>query len=284
MNEGNQITALGQDGRDNYADYLKYLLIGLVVMGHFINPYQYTKGLGGLYLWIYTFHMPLFVFISGHFSRHINNYRRKSIDTLLWPFVVFQLLNILYTAIIPLEPLKENVFYPYHQNWYLIALFWWRCFIPYRQYFKRWLVIALAFLFSLSIGFIPEWGGFLGLYKTAYFLPFFVLGAYCEDLTKLVERMMQHKALWTGVFIVSVLAVFAMSLNEVVLYKMNYAFKANFGYNGEWQNLMLRVGAMMASLVMCATVLLVVKLLYNKLKFSRLIISGGGYNAMLLRA
>lgn len=227
--------------------------------------------------------MPLFVFISGHFSKHISNNRRKSIDTLLWPFIVFQLLNVLYTAIIPIEPLKDNIFYPYHQNWYLIALFWWRSFIPYRQYFKKWLVIAVAFLFSLSVGFFPEWDGFLGLYKTAYFFPFFVLGVYCEDLAKLLEKLIRHKSFWIGVFILSIIVVFLLSLNSDVLYKLNYAFKANWGYNGEWQNLVLRVGAMAASLVMCYTVLGVVKLLYNKLKYSELILMGRGYNAMFLR-
>lgn len=275
---------IDQTGRDNYADFLKYVLISLVVLGHFVNLYQYTQGLGGLYLWIYTFHMPLFVFISGHFSKHISNFRRKSIDTLLWPFIVFQLLNIIYTAIVPLEPLKDNIFYPYHQNWYLIALFWWRSFIPYRQYFKKWLVIAFAFLLSLSVGFFPDWGVFLGLYKTAYFLPFFVLGVYCEDLAKLLERLMQYKALWIVVFFVSVIVVFALSLNTDVLFKLNYAFKANYGYNGEWVNFVLRLAAMMASIVMCITVLIVVKLLCNKLKYSKLLLSGGGYNAMLFRA
>lgn len=274
MNRGTQIVAIENSGRDNYADFLKYVLIGLVVMGHFINMHQLTKGLGGLYTWICTFHMPLFVFISGHFSKHISNYRRKSIDTLLWPFVVIQILNIIYTAIIPLEPLKENIFYPYHQNWYLIALFWWRCFVPYRQFFKKWLVIVLSFAFSLSIGFFPEWNGFLGLYKTAYFLTFFVLGVYCDDLAALIEKHMQRKWFWLSAFAVITVAVFVLSLHAGILYKMNYAFKANFGYEGDWLNVALRAFAILVSLVMCASVLLVIKILYNKLNFSR-IISGG---------
>lgn len=70
MNRGTQIVAVENSGRDNYADFLKYVLIGLVVMGHFINMHQLTKGLGGLYTWIYTFHMPMFVFISGHLKEY----------------------------------------------------------------------------------------------------------------------------------------------------------------------------------------------------------------------
>ncbi|MBR4793305.1 MAG: acyltransferase family protein [Bacteroidaceae bacterium] len=262
--------------RDDYADFLKYLLIWLVVLGHFINYYQHTKGFGGLYTWIYTFHMPLFVFISGYFSKHISNYRRKSIDTLLWPFMVFQLMNILYTAIIPLEPLKENFFYPYHQNWYLIALFWWRSFIPYRQFFKKSLVIALAFLISLSVGFFPEWSGFMGLYKTAYFLPFFVMGAYCEDLSKFIASLVRYRAIFIGVFVVYIIGVLSLSFNADVLYKMNYAFKANLGYGDDLQNLLLRFFALIASILMCASVLMVTRMLYNLLENRKKNISGGG--------
>lgn len=276
MNDRTQTETIENARRDNYADFLKYLLIWMVVLGHFINIYQYSTGLGGLYVWIYTFHMPLFVFISGYFSKHLNNCRRKNIDTLFWPFVVFQILNIVYTAIIPIELLKDNIFYPYHQNWYLIALFWWRSFIPYCQFFKKSVVIVLAFLLCLSVGFTPEWSGFLGLYKTAYFLPFFVLGVFCDDLMILVGKLMDHKFLWVVSFAMITLAVFALCLNADVLYKMNYAFKANSGYNGDCRNLLLRAFALAISIVMCLSVLVVTKVIFNKLSTNQSTVSGGG--------
>ena len=212
MNNETKIVSSVNVERDNYADFLKYLLICMVVLGHFIGLYQYRTGIaGGLYTWIYSFHMPLFVFISGYFSKHINECRRKTIDTLLYPFILFQAINIIYTFFIPYEPLIGNIFYPYHQNWYLLALFWWRCFIPYRRFFKKWIVIAFSILLSLSVGFFPEWNGFLGLYKTAYFLPFFVFGIYCDNLTKLLTRLISHKLFWLCIFIVSILVIFLLS-------------------------------------------------------------------------
>ena len=268
--------------RDNYADFLKYVLISLVVLGHFINGYQYTTGFtGGMYTWIYTFHMPLFVFISGYFSKHINNLRKKNIDTILFPFFVFQILNVVYTAIIPIEPLSKNIFYPYHQNWYLIALFWWRSFIPYRKFFKKWVVLTLCVFVSLFVGFFSGWDGFLGLYKTAYLLPFFVLGTYCEDLQRLLGKLLKNKAIWMGVFVLSLVIVFLLSYDKEILLKMNYAFKANDGYSGEWQNLFLRTIALLTSLLMIASVLLMTKLLYDSFKRIRLIGSGGTMLAFL---
>ena len=277
MDNGKQIIATEQVERDNFADFLKYILISLVVLGHFINLYQNRAVLGGLYSWIYTFHMPLFVFISGYFSKQLN-YRRKSIDTILFPFVLFQLLNVLYAVVVPIEPLKDNIFYPYHQNWYLIALFWWRCFVPYRQFFKKWLIVVFSFILSLLVGCFPEWGDFLGLYKTAYFFPFFVLGVYCEDLAKLLSRLMRYRWILIFVFMASIIVVFLFSTDSFLHHKMLYAFKADLGYDGEWQNLFLRACALVVSIIMCGAVLVVVRLLYNRLKYSNLycLMEGGG--------
>lgn len=262
--------------RDNYADFLKYILIWTVVLGHFINMYQCTVGLvGGLYNCIYTFHMPLFVFVSGYFSKHLNNYRRKNFDTLLYPFIVFQLLNVIYTIVFPIEPLNGNVLYPYHQNWYLLALFWWRTFSPYKQFFKDYIVVVLCIVVCLCSGFFPEIGMFLGLYKTLYFLPFFILGTYCENLTLLLEKLLRHKTAWNVIFILLMVTVFLMSFNEKLIVLLNYGFKANMGYDGDWTNLIIRLLSFLVSIAACCSVLVVTKQLYNILRNRGLKLSGG---------
>lgn len=271
--------------RDNFADFLKYFLIWMVVLGHFINLYQRSIGpLGGLYNCIYTFHMPLFVFISGYFSKRMNTYRKKNIDTLLYPFLVFQILNIIYTIIIPIEPLKNNIFYPYHQNWYLIALFWWRSFSPYKQFFKDYVVIGSAVLISLSVGFFPEWSGFMGLYKTAYFLPFFILGSYCEDLSLLMENLMRHKYLWIALLCLVMVLVMLLSFNKETLNIINYAFKADVGYISGFKSLILRTCSLGVSGFMCCAVLVFTNILYGWLKNRKVLFAGGGHIIGLSRS
>lgn len=263
--------------RDNFADFLKYFLIWMVVLGHFINLYQRSAGpLGGLYNCIYTFHMPLFVFISGYFSKRMNTYRRKNIDTLLYPFIVFQILNIIYTIVVPIEPLKNNIFYPYHQNWYLIALFWWRSFSPYKQFFKDYVVIGSAVLISLGVGFFPEWCGFMGLYKTAYFLPFFILGSYCEDLSLLIGKLMRHKKLWITLLCFVMVSVMLLSFKKETLGIINYAFKADMGYNNGFMSLLVRACSIGISVLLCYSVLVFVNIVYNGLNNRRLSLAVGG--------
>lgn len=56
-------------GRDSYFDTLKWVLIVLVVYGHMISHCYYVGGSFSLAMYntIYSFHMPLFVFLSGRY-------------------------------------------------------------------------------------------------------------------------------------------------------------------------------------------------------------------------
>lgn len=52
-------------------DGLKYILIVLVVLGHFIEPSRYDNQMSTLiYSFIYSFHMPLFIWMNGYFYKH----------------------------------------------------------------------------------------------------------------------------------------------------------------------------------------------------------------------
>ena len=57
-----------QKVRDEQIDSVKYCLIVLVIAGHVIE-YSETTACIIVWKWIYIFHMPLFIFISGYFSR-----------------------------------------------------------------------------------------------------------------------------------------------------------------------------------------------------------------------
>ena len=56
--------------RDAFFDNAKYLAILLVAIGHSWEPLKGdSRALQGLYMVVYSFHMPAFIVISGYFSR-----------------------------------------------------------------------------------------------------------------------------------------------------------------------------------------------------------------------
>ena len=81
--------------RDNRFDNLKGILIILVVFAHILEQNSHYKSepiLANLYSFIYSFHMPVFVFISGYFTRPITDsekWGRRMASSILIPFLVF---------------------------------------------------------------------------------------------------------------------------------------------------------------------------------------------------
>ena len=56
------------NGRNPVYDHAKLTLIFLVVLGHLIEPFIVkSRMLEGVFNFIYVFHMPAFIFISGYF-------------------------------------------------------------------------------------------------------------------------------------------------------------------------------------------------------------------------
>lgn len=91
--------------RENWVDIAKGIGIVLVVMGHACCP-KIPHGI------IYSFHMPLFFFLSGVFiSRQCKNdfytYLKKNIKSLLLPYFYFNLISIAFNYIMSIIFHKE---------------------------------------------------------------------------------------------------------------------------------------------------------------------------------
>ncbi|YCK41954.1 acyltransferase family protein [Actinomadura sp. ATCC 39365] len=56
--------------RDPFFDNAKYLAIVLVVCGHLIEDQRDAPLAHALYFYVYVFHMPLFIVLSGYLSRN----------------------------------------------------------------------------------------------------------------------------------------------------------------------------------------------------------------------
>ena len=95
--------------RNQSIDILKGLGIILVVMGHLDTNGQVSR------LIVYSFHMPLFFFLSGVVAKSVTevkfiDYFKKIIKTIYLPFFVFVILDIVF-----------KVFYQ-HQHSFLVLL------------------------------------------------------------------------------------------------------------------------------------------------------------------
>ncbi|WP_111931727.1 acyltransferase family protein [Clostridium tertium] len=206
-------------------DNLKVILIFFVVFGHVIEYYINDNSiLMTLYIFIYIFHMPLFIFISGYLSKNFYKMKRKAIRNLLIPYIIFNM--IWYTAVyIGTRRAMFSVLYPGWTLWYLLSLFFWRITLKYLIKFKH--ILLLSFIAGVLVGLIPSIGSILSISRTIVFLPFFLLGYYATE--EHLEKIKSFKSEYaiTGILVFLLVAIYIVK-NDLFNYKFLYN---SYSYN-----------------------------------------------------
>lgn len=100
--------------RNYLFDNLKFLLIVLVVFGHSLEEISLAQDYAIIRAWIYSFHMPAFVFISGYFSKSVRRGEgaRKTIINCAIPYFIFNTIFALCTEkTLVINILHLNIFF-----------------------------------------------------------------------------------------------------------------------------------------------------------------------------
>jgi fucose 4-O-acetylase-like acetyltransferase len=162
--------------RDPFFDNAKFMAIVLVVAGHSIVDLRDVRLAHAAYLFVYTFHMPVFIVITGYFSRNFTfsgGKARKLITNLGVPYVVFETAYSTYHWAVGHSRFEISLLDPYYLTWFLMALFLWRLSTPVWQQI-RW-PVAAAVIISLVAG-MTELPHELEMNRTFGLVPFYVLG------------------------------------------------------------------------------------------------------------
>ncbi|GHI00930.1 acyltransferase family protein [Neobacillus kokaensis] len=179
--------------RSKYFDNAKFILIFLVVFGHVISPLKEKDGvLFTIYTFIYLFHMPAFIFISGYFSKGFKKkgYIQKTVKKILLPYFIFQILySVFYFLSGKEETLHFDLFQPHWTLWFLLSLFCWNCML-YLFARLKWKGVAAAFFIGIIVGYIDQIGSFLSLSRTFVFFPYFLIGFLIngEQLKRIIKN------------------------------------------------------------------------------------------------
>jgi fucose 4-O-acetylase-like acetyltransferase len=163
------------DSRDPWLDNAKMALVTLVVIGHAWTLLPSGRLPGHLYDFVYAWHVPAFVLVTGYLSRSFDYSPGRLwqlIRTVAVPYVLFEFLMALFRVHVGGEELGTIFLDPHWPMWYLAALFCWRLLTPVFAPLPGGL--ALAVVLSLGAG---MWAGdALDLARVFGLLPFFVLG------------------------------------------------------------------------------------------------------------
>ncbi|QLK85688.1 acyltransferase family protein [Staphylococcus sp. 17KM0847] len=166
--------------RDAFFDNARAILITLVVFGHLIQPYTSDQPfLTALYLLIYSFHMPAFLFISGYFAKDVGRagYIEKVGKKLLGPYLIFfAFFSFYYFFTGKNSKVYLDVFDPVFALWFLLTLFFFNVIIVVIRQFKPQYVLPIAIMVSILSGFSTNVDGYLSWSRTLVFFPIFYVG------------------------------------------------------------------------------------------------------------
>ncbi len=202
-------------------DNLKCFLIVMVVIGHFVNQYApISNTMKSLSLFIYSFHMPLFIFLSGLLQKKWSERCPFRWDKPIYYIMIGYILKFCIYGIKILFHQKA-VFQWFEDTgipWYMFAM---AAFLVIAYLIKDlpvWFVLPISIMVACLSGYDEKIGSFLYLSRIIVFFPFYYIG-YHLDLRKLQEVL---DKLW-------IKCLSAIFLTDMILYTLakiedNYSY------------------------------------------------------------
>lgn len=162
-------------------DYLKSIFILLMVLFHLVyigDHYPYIKNV------VYTFHMPIFLILSGYLSSADKN-EKQFIRSVWWLFVPYAIMEMGYVLAASFMPVREHIgelnlqmvitrvfIDPIGPYWYLHTLLICRIIHYYTYKLATRRLSSLSFLIMLGMFYwgISESSGIINFAYSMYFL------------------------------------------------------------------------------------------------------------------
>ena len=200
-------------------DNAKALLILLVVLGHAADYYTATyDSLKVFFIFAYLFHMPLFIFIAGLFSKSSLDskyFRREKFANFI---VLYLLLEVLFYLLrYYILGYKGATFNPFIEDgvpWFMFAMAMWLVLGRLFRNISKFIVLPLTILWALAIGFIPV-GDYLVAARIIVFFPYFLVGYYINQHS--LEEALKSRVLKIigGVFLLLVFTTLCFNIDTL---------------------------------------------------------------------
>ncbi|WP_232679480.1 acyltransferase family protein [Nocardioides sp. R-C-SC26] len=166
--------------RDPWLDNAKMALVTLVVVGHGWILLPSGALTDQWYHFVYFWHMPAFVFVTGYLSRTFDYSRGRLwalVRSVLVPYLLFECALVLFRTYVGDETISDVFLDPHWPVWYLVAVFCWRLMTPVFRALPPVVAVGSAVAISLAAGYLSfEYAVYFDLARVLGFLPFFVLG------------------------------------------------------------------------------------------------------------
>ena len=207
---------LAPNSRISWIDMAKGYGTILVILAHLLNG-------GMLRLWIYTFHMPLFFFLSGYVFSTKNDFKtfvKKKCKSIVIPYfclgvpmVLYELCTKAQNGVVTIQETLNSFLRLIVQNrlwtlWFIACLFFLNIlFYGVAKLCKTDLQIAIASIVMLLVGLLyasiggPSLPWNVDVCFTT--IPFFAVGYLYKRHVEKIDSLLEKRLVAIGVFVVS---------------------------------------------------------------------------------
>lgn len=217
-------------------DNLRFVLIFLVIFAHFMELF-FTDRTSGIYRIIYSFHMPLFIFLTGIFARFKP---MKIVFNFFIPYIVFQTMYLIFDALVLRKASFADIVWqyttPYWLLWYLFVIIGYYLLIPLldnHSHSTKICILVAAVILSLIAPYDTSIGYYLSLSRFFSFLPYFIAGYYFGKADSSRTAPVLHKKAiiipCTLVCIVAAVVLYQSGIFSPQMLYGSYSYQATSG-------------------------------------------------------
>ena len=152
-------------------DNIKLFLIFCVIIGHFVGVLgNVTRPMQMTYLFIYSFHMPLFLFIAGYFHSYKDT-KKKVVYNFSVAFVS-KIVIFVFERVLTGGG-NYSVFIEGFLPWFMIAIGLYEIVLYLINGINKNYILVLSIIFGCFSGYDSSLGDFLVLSRLIVFFPFY---------------------------------------------------------------------------------------------------------------
>lgn len=197
-------------------DNIKCIMIFCVVFAHLLEMLKGNIS-NKIYILIYTFHMPIFVYISGYFSKG----NMKSILKFIYIYLIWQTIFYIFDVMVLRTQIKYSLTLPNWTLWYIFAMIIWNLIIKFSgEIFINNCLYSLigSIIISLLAGFFNKIGYELCASRIITFFPYFLLGYINRnvDIQKFkLKKIYKYKNWIISIFSIIAIGYFIENINII---------------------------------------------------------------------
>ncbi len=203
-------------------DNLKFLLITTVVLGHFADVFTgVSSPCRSLFAFIYAFHMPLFLYVSGLFHKNTNIGKKVLFDISIGFFIKFLLLC---TGVLNGNAPKFSLLGDIDIPWFMFSLAACTLLTYWLKNQNKWYVLVFAVFVACLVGYDKTISDYLYLSRTVVFFPFYWLGNITNPERVAVFKEKQKVLKIVAALLIVALWLYVAFAAEEFIYEFRHLF------------------------------------------------------------